>query len=484
MNRYVLKAFAAAFVCCGLHTTVAPARAQIGAIPGWRMVWTEEFRGTSVNAGNWSLENVAWPHNAELQFYLPEQASVANGQLKILAERRNHGGRAFVSARMDTQGKFSQQYGRFEARMKMPLGKGYWPAFWLLPESGIWPPEIDIMEHIGSQPNTVLMTQHWGTVATHQYAGGTYTGPDFTAGFHQFAAEWSPTRIDWFVDGVLRYSTTTNVPQMPMYVVLNLAVGGFLPGNPDGSTVFPGETLVDWVRVYQRDQVLANPSFENPSAGGPPTSWALFGNAQQSTQSPLTGTKSLRIWGTVGSGPFYSGSYQDLPATAGQVWRATANGRHLSGTPLVAGNQVVLKIEWYGHAGQALGSTEVPAVTNASPIDTNILTTLDATAPAGTATARVALVFVQTGTGSGNAYFDDVSFTYISPVEVVPCIADFDENGGVNVVDLFGFLDAWFAQAGFPPSLPPAPSADADASGLVDVVDLFLFLDKWFEACP
>lgn len=483
MNRHMLAAIVTASVGGVLHTSASPAAAQIGAIPGWRMVWTEEFRGTSVDSANWTLENVAWPHNAELQFYLPQQASVANGQLKILAERRNHGGRAYVSARMDTQGKFSQQYGRFEARMKLPLGKGYWPAFWLLPESGIWPPEIDIMEHIGSQPNTVLMTQHWGTVSTHQYAGGTYTGPDFTAGFHQFAAEWSPTRIDWFVDGVLRYSTTTNVPQMPMYVVLNLAVGGFLPGNPDGTTVFPGETLVDWVRVYQRDQTLVNPSFESPSGGGggAPTSWALFGNAQQSTQSPLTGTKSLRVWGTAGNGPFYSGAFQDLPATAGQVWRATANGRHLSSAPLVSGNQVVLKIEWYGSAGQALGFTELPALTNTSPTNTNIFTTLDATAPAGTATARVALVFVQTGAGTGNAYFDDVSFTYISPVAVSPCVADFDENGGVNAVDLFGFLDAWFAQSGLPPA---TPNADIDRSGLVDATDLFMFLDLWFADCP
>ena len=468
LRSAALASFAALVLC-------ASASAQIGVIPGWRMVWNEEFSGPILDPATWTAENLAWPYNSELEFYLPGQATVQGGILNIKAERRNYGGRNYVSARIDTSGKFSQQYGRFEARMKLPFGQGYWPAFWLLPASEAWPPEIDIMEQIGSQPNTILMTQHWGTVSNVMSWGGTYTGPNYTADYHQFAVEWSPQRIDWFIDGVQRFSTTSNVPQEPMYIILNLAIGGILPGNPTPSTVFPGSMLVDWVRVYQRDLPLLNPGFENPTAGGSPTSWQIFGNTQQSTLSPRTGTKSLRIGGISGTGPYYAGAFQDLPASPGQVWRAATNARNPSATRLLAGNQVVLKIEWYDAAGTQISFVEVPAITDASPVDTYIPVSLDATAPANTAKARIALVFVQTGTGSGSALFDDMAFGFISPVTAAICFADFDSSGAVSIDDLFLFFNAWFIGT---------PNADVDGSGGVSIDDLFVFLNQWFQGCP
>ncbi len=477
MNRSILSVAVVGFAAvAGTLIPTMSTSAQAPAIPGWRLVWNDEFRGTTLNTGVWNSENVAWPYNNELEYYRPQQATVLNSQLNIKAEHISVGGRNYVSARINTSGHFSQQYGRFEARMLLPAGQGYWPAFWLLPTSQLWPPELDIMEQIGSIPNKVYLTQHWGVdFASHQYAGTTYTGPNYTTGYHRFAIEWSPTRIDWIVDGVIRYSSVANIPQEPMYVLFNLAIGGDLPGPPNGSTVFPKSMLVDWVRVYLRDSSLLNPSFENAGAGTAPANWQVFGSAEQSTTGPHTGSKSVRIFGTTGAGPFYSGVYQDLPASPGQVWSASVFGMHTAATRLVPGNQVFLKVEWNNSAGQQISTQQTLVLSDISPLDTPIPASMQATAPAGTATARLTLVLVQPGAASGSAYLDDVTFGYVSPVQVVPCVSDFNGVNGVGVQDIFDFLTGWFAMD---------PHADFNESGVINVQDIFDFLSSWFQGCP
>jgi beta-glucanase (GH16 family) len=462
-------------VLTSLLALTPPASAQSPEIPGWRLVWADEFQGTALDAARWNAESVAWPYNNELEYYLPQQATVQGGVLNIRAERRSFGGRNYVSARINTLGHFSQQYGRFEARMMLPAGQGYWPAFWLLPASQAWPPELDIMELVGSQPSTVYLTQHWGTSANVMSNGTTYTGPDDTTAYHRFAIEWSPTRIDWLVDGVVRFSTTSNIPQEPMYVLLNLAVGGNLPGNPTAATVFPKSMLVDWVRVYLRDSALINPGFEDAGAGTPLAGWQAFGNAQQSTSLPHSGAKCVRFFGIPGGGPYYSGVFQDLPASPGQVWSASVFAEHAAASRLVAGNQVFLKIEWNNSAGQQISFQQTLALSDTSPTDTPIPTSMQATAPAGTATARVTLILVQTGTGSGSAFLDDVTFGYTFPARVAPCIADFNGVDGANVQDVFEFLAAWFASD---------PRADFNEQGGITVQDIFAFLTFWFRGCP
>lgn len=459
----------------GVLSGASTLHAQSPTIPGWRLVWSDEFNGSALNAAKWNAENVAWPHNAELEYYLPQQATVANSQLNIKAERRNFGGRNYVSARINTAAKFEQQYGRFEARIWVPGGQGYWPAFWLLPATQAWPPEIDIMETIGSRPNTVYMTHHFGTVTNVQSNGITWDGPNFTTGYHRFAVEWNPTRVDWFVDGVQRFSTTGNFPQEPMYVLLNMAIGGNLPGNPNASTVFPQSMMVDWVRVYMRDNSLLNSSFENAGTGGSAANWQVFGNAQQSTIAPNTGTKSIRIFGNGGSGPFYSGVYQDLPASPGQVWQATAFARHTAATRMLAGNTAYLKIEWYNAAGTQISFQQSPVLTDTSPLDTPVAGSMQATAPVGTGKARITLVMVQNGAGTSSFNMDDVTFAYTAPVAITPCIADFNGLGGTTVQDIFDFLATWFAAN---------PHADFNESGTINVQDIFDFLDSWFQGCP
>ncbi|MBY0311624.1 MAG: glycoside hydrolase family 16 protein [Phycisphaerales bacterium] len=452
----------------------AAAIAQQPSVPGYRLVWTEEFSGSTVSPTRWNFENVAWPYNGEAQFYLPQNASASGGLLRIRAERQTFGGRQYTSARINTDNKFEQQFGRFEARMKVPAGRGYWPAFWLLPASGAWPPEIDVMEILGHQTSTVYMTQHFGPTSAPANNGGSFTGPDFAADFHDFAVEWSPSRIDWFVDGVLRFSTTTNVPQEPMYVVLNLAVGGFWPGYPDASTVFPQNMLVDWVRVYSRDEPLANPSFETLNASAP-ASWQLFGNAQSSTTGATTGTRSVRAFGVGGAGPHYSGAFQSLPASPGQVWRATANLRHLASDRLAGASFVDLKIEWYNRSNQLILANLVTALNPSSPTDTTVPAVVQATAPPNTASARIAIVYAQPGVGSGSVYVDDATFGYIFPAQTTVCVADVNNSGTLDIVDVFEFLNAWFSVA---------PIADFNRSGDITVQDIFDFLNTWFQGCP
>ncbi len=187
----------------------------------------------------------------------------------ITAKRENPGnyqcwdGRCqYTSARINTAGKFTQTYGRFEARMKMPRGKGIWPAFWMLGADintgNPWPGsgEIDIMEFLGHQQNTA-----YGTIHGPGYSGSggllhQYNGPNFADGFHNFAVDWRPGEIVWSVDGnVYGRKTPADlggrqwVFNKPFFIIINLAVGGEWPGYPDGSTTFPQQLVIDWVRV-------------------------------------------------------------------------------------------------------------------------------------------------------------------------------------------------------------------------------------------
>lgn len=207
--------------------------------------------------------------NGELQYYTDrsDNVTVQNGLLIITAKQESFGNSNYTSARLLTKGKFEQTYGRFEARIRLPNGKGLWPAFWLLGDDSngteIWPQigEIDIMEYVGDEPSTVF-----GTVHGPGYSGGESISKSykldndrFDNGFHIFGVEWGPDYINWYVDDVL-YSQLTpeDVPgewvfnRGPFYIILNVAVGGALPGSPNEETVFPQTMLVDYVRVYKQ----------------------------------------------------------------------------------------------------------------------------------------------------------------------------------------------------------------------------------------
>ena len=247
------------------------ADAAIGGI-----TWSDEFNGaagTPVDGSKWKFDTGGGGFgNGELQYYTTSTSNVAqdgNGNLAITARRENpsnfqchYGTCQYTSGRILTQDKFTQAYGRFEARIKIPKGQGIWPAFWMLgadigtnpwPNSG----EIDIMENVGKEPNTA-----YGTVHGPGYSGGASIGGNRNIGaplgdaFHTYAVEWSPNLIVWFLDGSEYFRVTPAslngnrwVFDHPFFMLLNVAVGGTWPGNPDGSTQFPQTMLVDYVRV-------------------------------------------------------------------------------------------------------------------------------------------------------------------------------------------------------------------------------------------
>ena len=195
----------------------------------------------------------------------PENARIESGALVVEARAENFGGRNYTSARLLTKDKHSWTYGRIEARIKVPRGQGIWPAFWMLGSnisSAGWPQcgEIDIMENIGREPSIVHGTVHGPGYSGEFGISGSYTlaGAALADDFHIFAIEWEENRIRWFIDGQLYFTLTpASLPNgsawvfnQPQFLILNVAVGGNWPGNPNGSTTFPQRMTVDYVRVY------------------------------------------------------------------------------------------------------------------------------------------------------------------------------------------------------------------------------------------
>jgi beta-glucanase (GH16 family) len=245
------------------------------ALPGWKLVWSDEFDGAAgalLDSSRWVYETGGGGFgNNQLEFDTNrgENASLdGNGELVITARKESYMGHMYTSVRLKTQGKFEHTYGRYESRMRIPFGQGMWPAFWMMGVdigSAGWPTcgEIDIMENIGREPDTIH-----GTVHGPGYSGGNgigapsklAAGQRFADDYHVFAIEWEKDVVRWYVDGNLYQTRTPKdlpsgakwVYDHPFFLLLNLAVGGQWPGNPDAMTTFPQTLKVDYVRVYDR----------------------------------------------------------------------------------------------------------------------------------------------------------------------------------------------------------------------------------------
>lgn len=232
----------------------------------YQLVWSDEFSDSTINTSNWVHETggSGWGNN-ELEYYTNRSVNsyIQNGSLVIQAKKENYGGKNYTSARMITKGKRYFTYGKIEARLKLPFGKGIWPAFWTLGENIStvgWPAcgEIDIMELIGGGTNDkkVYGTAHWESNGHSQY-GGSYTLSSgiFADNYHVFSITWTSAKIEWYVDGT-KYVTIDITPaglqafHKNIFIILNLAVGGNWPGNPDSTTIFPQKMYIDYVRVY------------------------------------------------------------------------------------------------------------------------------------------------------------------------------------------------------------------------------------------
>lgn len=234
---------------------------------GYHLAWNDEFDGTTLNTSYWTYETGAggWGNN-ELQYYRPENTSVSGGVLCIEARNESYQGSSYTSSRLITKDKETFTYGRVDIRALLPKGQGIWPALWTLGNnisSVGWPAcgEIDIMEMIGgsNREKTVYGTVHWDNDGHAQY-GQAYTLPSgiFADEYHVFTIIWDESRIAWYVNDI-KYNEVDITPahmsefRLPQFIIFNVAVGGAWPGNPDGTTVFPQQMKVDYIRIFQKD---------------------------------------------------------------------------------------------------------------------------------------------------------------------------------------------------------------------------------------
>jgi beta-glucanase (GH16 family) len=418
MKRKLLKIVSRAFPCVLL--------ALVLLTPGlcradWQLVWSDEFNqpdGSSPDPANWTYDigngSGGWGNNQlEYDTARTNNARIVGGQLVIEADQENYGGKNYTSARMLTAGKWSWAYGRMEARIKIPRGQGIWPAFWMLGtniNAGVsWPTcgEIDIMENIGK--TTDQGTEH-GTLHGPQgggdYNGGagvgrTYTLPGGAAladDFHVYAVEWTTNQIKFFLDTNLFFTATpsslpggsTWVFTQPQFIILNVAVGGNWPGNPDGTTVFPQQMLVDYVRVYNYVTAPPSPVTAVIQQGGL-VSWPTTAGMTWTLQSSADGNNWSNLLGpTVGNGatntyldplwPAQNSQYQVLAVSNG-VGNIVANpgfetgsGSAVSGWT-VTGTQPPLRVSTDANSGSycmQLLVTNTAATANSSEIDENV----------------------------------------------------------------------------------------------------------------
>lgn len=230
-----------------------------------KLVWAENFNGKTLNKENWNIElgdgcpNCGWGNN-ERQIYTADNHNLSKGKLIITAKKE---GDKYTSTRITTKSKKEFKYGRFEARAKLPVGYGIWPAFWMLgsnisevgwPKSG----EIDILEYVGREPHMVFTTLH--TQDSHGNSINTQKTkfPDIEKGFHRYALDWSINKMEFFIDDILVYTfnpiskdENTWPFNQPFYFIINMAIGGDFGGPKVDDSIFPQDFIVDYVRVYQ-----------------------------------------------------------------------------------------------------------------------------------------------------------------------------------------------------------------------------------------
>lgn len=470
--------------------------------PGWVLNWQDEFAGTAVNTARWEVLSRRDSYNNEKQYYLPQQVSVAGGQLRITATNQPISGKPYRSGLIRTWEE--QTYGRWEVRGSLPTGQGMWPAIWLLPRTVNWPSggEIDIMENRGSQPTIVGSAYHFGAdFNSHQYVGSSFSYAinhqpvSFHGSMHTYAVEWDADRLQYFVDDVPFYTLYRDdvpISSTPMSLIINLAVGGDYGGDPDPSTQFPQHFDIDYVRVYRRDTQnpnLANGSFET-RAGELIGSWREYGNGfnvgiDENAGNARSGNAAAKLFGRFDGSTFNnSGLFQEIAATPGQTVQLNAFARNRPGDALLGLNTAQIKIEFIDGDGDVIDAAQMPVVDATTSTHYQEFV-LRRTAPAGTKFARAVIEMIQRNNAGGAVNFDDVSLrlvgtaaafdvnldgsidsrdvdALIDSLNPLNTHLDFDRNTAVNDADIDAFLlDAFSTRRG-----------DAGLNGTVDFNDL------------
>ena len=307
------------------------------------VTFDDEFNSLSLwdgNSGTWDTtaqfssdtgNGYSLPSNGEQEWYINSRYagtasikpwSVSNGVLNLTAAPTPAGmasqinGYQYTSGQITTSKSFSQTYGYFEMRAQLPAGQGLWPAFWLLPENGGWPPELDAMEVLGNDPTRLYTTVHYNSDNESQSQGETVA--NMSSGYHTFGVDWEPDYITWYFDGQQVYKVATPAQMTganasPMYMIANLAVGGGWPGNANASTPFPATMKIDYIRAYQSGAAPGGSSSGGASSGGSSST----GGSSSSTGGSSSGTSQ-----TVGSSTSWSSQTLTAP---------NDNGTHLVG---------------------------------------------------------------------------------------------------------------------------------------------------------
>lgn len=283
----------------------------------WKVTFQDEFEGPSLSKKwrtryRWGAQTL--PEHNEEQCYRKRNVSLHQGKLVLKAERRSvwcQGTRYdYASGMVSAHETMSQRYGYFEMRAKLPKGQGYWPAFWSLPNQPTRRAEIDVMEYLGHQPDRVYMNVHWeNPQGLNQGLSTVYRErwkKNYHRRFHTFAVRWRSDSIDWYVDGIRRKRFTTAdvpasyIPDEPMYLIANLAVGGNWPGAPDHTTPHPAEMEIDYIRAAQpiagaNPGLTANTGFEHGL-----NRWTPHGDTAVVGSPVRFGAKSARLRGQAG----------------------------------------------------------------------------------------------------------------------------------------------------------------------------------------
>lgn len=498
LTRMGAFALAAVGAICISDRTLAQAQ-------GWTQTFADEFNGTSLNSANWWTwqPSTPGPFNNERQEYLPQQVAVNGGNLVITAVNQpynsQYGNYSYRSGRVE--GNFSQHYGRFEIRADLPGTKGTWPALWLLPNSN-WPTqgEIDILENEGLEPNITSSAFHFQLNGNHQYVTARRSAARFGVpenyhnSFHTYAVEWDASQIRYYVDDVHWYTTYNSgnyageggttvqgflgTQTAPMHVIFNLAVGGdFLGGDqPDGSSVWPQQLLVDYVRIYQRNNdplKLRNGQFEENS--GSLAGWTVFGNRVETNNVSVhdeaaNGLAALKLFGQFTGSNNASGVSQGITVSPGDEVRASID-RFIRSQDTIIGtnNTATLKIEffneWGGRSGTSamLQQSAINIANGGSTQNAWENFNLSAVAPANAVEARLSLIFNQIGNAGGAVHLDNVRFTNVN----LAAGADFNLDGSVDDVD----LGIWQTNYGLEES-GARETGDANGDGNVDGSDL------------
>ncbi len=469
--------------------------------PGWTLVWHDEFDGTSVNESKWNIDDQAAPANNELEWYSRDNVYVQNGNLVLKSEPRWINGYQYASGKVNTAGKFDMKYGRVEVRAKLPTGQGIWPAHWMLAYNK-WPPEIDITEMIGSVPNRITMSVHWGPLPPGQFPwdiGQTrhadFWGPDFSQGYHHFALDWYSGWLSWQIDGVERHNSWEGIPQENMWLILNTAVGGDWPGPPDGSTPWPQFHEIDYVRVYNRiygDYPLLNAGFEDGEGNSFPN-WNRWdeGNVIRDPvpSNSRSGDGAIQMFGRFDGGDNNSGIYQSIPSRPGERWNGSVWARNRPLDPLTGGNEGRMKLEFINSAGTIIASHPATII-DSTTSQTYARHEIEASSPPDTAWARLTLELFQTGDASGSANFDDASLVRVDPVPGALANADFEQWDGDEFVGWNHYDSDNIAQDGVTANAQSGTGAvhmwgrfDSTDNWSGIYQDLPAAPDQWWEAC-